>query len=81
LDSESLSVDDLLRMEVTEAGATYIRPSKYLCAEDGCVIKTLEGPAFFDKDHLTEEGSFLLLRPMLQQLELRQQRPDATGVK
>jgi peptidoglycan/LPS O-acetylase OafA/YrhL len=62
LEPRSLAVDPMLRAAITEAGATYISPSEYLCDQAGCVIQIASGPAYFDSHHLTPAGSDLLIR-------------------
>ncbi|MCC6503212.1 MAG: hypothetical protein IT362_08775 [Deltaproteobacteria bacterium] len=61
-DSNSVRIDNLVNKTVTSLNATFISPIKSLCNEQGCLLVAGQNiPVTGDRDHLTVEGSKLLI--------------------
>ena len=63
----NMALDSALDAIAAKYGATYVSYYKLLCMSDGCLTTTPDGsPLEFDTDHLTRQGSLLVVRKLIE---------------
>jgi peptidoglycan/LPS O-acetylase OafA/YrhL len=63
----NMALDKEISAVASKYGATYVSYYKLLCVEDRCLTTTPDGsPLQFDTDHLTEQGSLLVARKLIE---------------
>jgi peptidoglycan/LPS O-acetylase OafA/YrhL len=63
----NIGLDSELEAIASKHGATYVSYYKLLCASDRCLTTTPDGtPLEFDTDHLTKQGSLLVVRKLIE---------------
>ena len=62
-----MALDGELSAIASKYGATYVSFYKLLCVSDRCITTAPDGsPLQFDTDHLTKQGSLLVVRKLIE---------------
>lgn len=68
----NMALDGELNAVASEYGATYVSYYKLLCMQDRCLTTAPDGsPLQFDTDHLTRQGSLLVVRKLIETGQLK----------
>ena len=63
----NMALDNELNAIASKYGATYVSYYKLLCKSDHCLTTTPDGsPLEFDTDHLTKQGSLLVVKKLIE---------------